>query len=411
MTALKDWLTTLRGKVSAGLGQDYSAACGLCEDGDEYSAALIKGDGMPPICRRFKKENVAKDFGRFLQSQGVKPESTAGAILLPRLTLLDCYEEELGALREENLKEAASWSLMTRETVMERPVWWAAAPVKSDDMPVGSFRLGAIPWEDGEGAAAIFKVLKIEPMAVFVMGTADCFGEADGSYRIGVPELQGESAGEKENSATVAAMALWADLGGTLPKEYEGRRRELTAGAAMNFLPEEQRPELYRWKEIAAALLAVLFLLLGGLFLRGQQELKSAADALRREEAQLAQGDTQRDERRRLIELEKQVRELEADAARLTAYRHPAAPTLEALGVYTPAGVVLAEISGGADGMVTVKGEARSRELAEKFIESYRQKMNPGAMRLKSISEVKPQRMSGGPAKEFVIFIGEERQQ
>ncbi len=411
MTALKDWLMTLRGKISAGLGQEYSAACGLYEDEDEYAVALVRGDGKPTVCRRFKKENIAEDFARFLESQRVKPEATAGAILLPGVTLLDCYEEELGTLREEELKEAAGWSLMTRETVMERQIWWAAAPVKRDEVPTGIFRLAAISREDGEGAAALCKELKIEPLAVFVIGTADCFGEAETGYRIGVPELQGESAGETIDSSEMAAMALWADIGGKLPEKYEGRHRDLTAGAAMNFLPEEERPERYRWKEITAALLSILFLLLGGFFLRSQQELKTATDAFRSEEAQLNQMDTQKDERKQMIALEKQVRELEADAARLTAYRRPVAPTLEALGVHTPAGVVLTEISGGSDGLVTVKGEARSRELAEKFMETYRQRMNPGTMRLKSISEAGAQKDRGSFAREFVIIIGEEKQQ
>ena len=109
-----------------------------------------------------------------------------------------------------------------------------------------------------------------------------------------------------------------------------------------------------------------------------------------------------------MIAAEKSIAVLESEAVRLSAERRPASPTLEALGVLTPAGVYLTELTGELDGTVLIKGRAVSREQIDRFIAEYRQRMNPRAMKLKSISEIKPPVGGGGYGREFVISLGEE---
>lgn len=400
---IQDILLKGRELLPAGLKRDFPVVCGVYEDGENCSVAIVNSDSRQAIIRRFPKKDAPEEFAKLLRINGIRQENVAGAVVLPEFTMLDFYEEQLGVLGDRELQGAAAWSLMTRETVMERQVWWAAVPA-GPETP-GIYRIGAIPQEEGEEATAFLRSLGVVPAAVFVTGQGRV-----SDYRITVPELTGEKADEGAGiePAEQAAYALWTDFGRGLPGKHSSGQRELLDIAAMNFLPLNERPELFCWTKVVALLLIVLLLCLGGVFFKGQQEVAGARSALINEETVLKQQDTGGEGRRRMIAAEKSIAVLESEAVRLSAERRPASPTLEALGVLTPAGVYLTELTGEMDGTVLIKGRALSREQIDRFIAEYRQRMNPRAMKLKSISEVKPPVGGGGYGREFVISLGEE---
>lgn len=385
-------------KLSAMFRLDFSAVCGLYEEGEICSCVLLT-ENEEPVARTWKREKARESLTALLQEKGLKPETVAGAVFLPEITLLDSYEQQLGNLREKELRGAVGWSLMTRESVMERPVWWAVSPVNRAEVPAGAYRIEAIPQEEGEKGVALIRSCGLEPLAVYVMESRKL-----PEYRIGVPDLSGEKEAKETEPAEEEARLLWSSL-------REEDNQTSLAGAAMNFLPLEQRPERYRWSRLVSLLLIVWLALLTGFFLRGQQEIMTAEAALKAEETLLHRQPVTEEEYKRLTEREKAVTILEAEAVRLTAERQPVSSTLEALGVFTPAGIRLTEVTGLPEGAVEIKGVTRSRELVDKFIDTYRQEMEPGAMKLKNISGGKSTALGGGHEREFVIILGREQKQ
>ncbi|MDO4204516.1 MAG: PilN domain-containing protein [Selenomonadaceae bacterium] len=408
-------LTGWPDKVTAGLRRDYSVVCGIYEDEADYTVAVIRSAGEPAAVRKIKKEAARESFARFISGLGLKPEEIAGAVMLPEMALLDSYEEQLGDLGEKELPGAARWSLMTRETIMERQVWWTATPVNNEENLSGVYRIEAISREDGERGLTLLRSIGVEPMAVFVMGRRADRG-TDGyeaGYRIAVPELtEPVTADEapKSSPAELAACLLWADLGRGLPMNCTFGGKELAEGAAMNFLPLEERPELYRWQQAAAVVLVVWLICLGGFFFRVQLEVTAARTALSSEETLLKRQDTGGTERRQMMAAEKRIMTLEREAVRLTAERRAVSPTLQALGALTPVGIRLTELTGQPEGTILIKGETRSSKQVKDFIETFRRRMNPAAIKLKSISEAKSPASGRGTKQEFVIILGEEKQ-
>lgn len=385
-------------KLSAMFRRDFSAVCGLYEEGEVCSFVLLT-ENDEPVTKALKREEARESLTALLQEKGLKPETVAGAVILPEITLLDSYEQSLGRLREKELRGAAVWSLRTRESVMERPVWWAVSPVNRAEVPAGTYRIEAIPQEEGEKGAALIRSCGLEPLAVYVMESRKL-----PEYRIGVPDLSGEKEAKETEPAEEAAQLLWSSLG-------EEDNQTSLVGAAMNFLPMEQRPERYRWSRVVSLLLIVWLALLTGFFLRWQQEIMTAEAVLKTEETLLHRQSVTEEEYKRLTGREKAVTILEAEAVRLSAERQPVSPTLEALGVFTPAGIRLTELTGLPEGAVEIKGVTRSRELVDKFIETYRQEMEPGAMKLKNISGGKSAPLGRSDEREFVIILGREQKQ
>lgn len=385
-------------KLSAMFRLDFSAVCGLYEEGEICSCVLLT-ENEEPVARTWKREKARESLTALLQEKGLKPETVAGAVILPEITLLDSYEQSLGRLREKELRGAAVWSLRTRESVMERPVWWAVSPVNRAEVPAGTYRIEAIPQEEGEKGAALIRSCGLEPLAVYVMESRKL-----PEYRIGVPDLSGEKEAKETEPAEEAAQLLWSSLG-------EEDNQTSLVGAAMNFLPMEQRPERYRWSRVVSLLLIVWLALLTGFFLRWQQEIMTAEAVLKTEETLLHRQSVTEEEYKRLTGREKAVTILEAEAVRLSAERQPVSPTLEALGVFTPAGIRLTEVTGLPEGAVEIKGVTRSRGLVDKFIETYRQEMEPGAMKLKNISGGKSAPLGRSDEREFVIILGREQKQ
>lgn len=390
-------------KLPALFRRDFSAVCGLYEEGEVCSFVLLTEEGER-VSGTFRREDARSSLAALLQEKGLKPETVAGAVILPEITLLDSYEQQLGNLREKERREAVIWSLRTRGTVMERPVWPAASSVSREDAPAGTCRVAAIPQAEGEKGAALLRALWLEPLAVYVLERRSL-----PEYRIGVPDLQ-EKREEKElEPAEAAASFLWAALEDGLSKGTD--KPAAGEGAEMNFLPLEQRPELYRWSRVVGLMLTVWLALLAVFFLKGQQEMALAMAELKKEESWLHRQAVPREEFQRLMKGEGSVTALEAEAVRLSAERRPVSPTLEALGVFTPAGIRLTELKGSPEGVVEIRGLARSRELVDRFIETCRQEMEPSAMRLKNISGGKAAPPDGDYEREFIIILGEERRQ
>lgn len=390
-------------KLPAIFRRDFSAVCGLYEEGEVCSFVLLTEDGKR-VSGTFKREDARSGLALLLQEKGFKPGTVAGAVMLPEVTLLDSYEQQLGNLGEKERRRAVIWSLRTRETVMERPVWPAASPVSREDAHGGTYRIAAVPQAEGEKGAALIRSLCLEPLAVYVMERRKL-----PEYRIGVPDLQ-EKMEEKElEPAEKAASFLWAALGDGLSK---GTDKPMAGeGEEMNFLPLEQRPELYRWSRVIGLMLTIWLALLAVFFLKGQQEIALAAAELKKEESLLHRQAVTREEFQRLMKGERYVTALEAEAVRLSAERQPVSPTLEALGAFTPAGLWLTELKGSPEGVVEIKGRTKSRELVDRFIETCRQEMKPSAMRLKNISGGKAVPPGGDYEREFIIILGEERRQ
>lgn len=402
MKRIENFFRPWQKKMTAVFRRDFSAVCGLYEDGEVCSFVLLTEDGER-ASGTFKREEAWSGFAALLQEKGLEPGTVAGAAILPEVTMLDSYEQQLGNLSEKELRGAVIWSLRTRETVMERPIWQAASPVSREDAPEGTYRIAAIPQAEGEKGAALLRSFCLEPLAIYAMERRKL-----PEYRIGVPDLQ-EKREEKElEPAEAAARFLWAALGNRLPA---GTDIAVAEGGEMNFLPLEQRPELYRWSRVIGLMMAIWLALLTVFFLKGQQETALAAAALKKEEALLHRQAVTREEFQRLTEGERFVTALEAEAVRLSAERQPVSPTLEALGTFTPAGIRLTELRGSPEGVVEIKGRTKSRELVDRFIETYRQEMEPNAMRLKSISGGKATFSGGDYEREFIIILGEERRQ
>lgn len=395
----KPWLK----KLPAIFRRDFSAVCGLYEEGEVCFFVLLTEEGER-ASGTFRREDARSGFAVLLQEKGLKPETVAGAVILPEITLLDSYEQQLGNLREKELREAVIWSLRTRETVMERPVWSAASPVSREDAPGGTYRIAAVPQAEGEKGAALLRSLWLEPLAVYVVERRKL-----PEYRIGVPDLLEKREEPEPEPAEEAANFLWAALGDGLAKGTDKPAAE--GRAKMNFLPLEQRPELYRWSRVVGLMLTVWLALLAVFCLKGQQEMALAAAALKKEESLLHRQAVTREELRRLMKGERSVTALEAEAVRLSAERQPVSPALEALGAFTPAGIRLTELKGSPEGVVEIKGRTKSRALVDRFIETCRQEMEPGAMRLKHISGGKAAPSGGDYEREFVIILGEERRQ
>lgn len=395
----KPWLKNL----SAIFRRDFSAVCGLYEEGEVCSFVLLTEEGER-VSGTFRREDARSGFAVLLQEKGLKSGTVAGAVILPEITLLDSYEQQLGNLREKELRGAAIWSLRTRETIMERPVWPAASPVSREDAPGRTCRIAAIPQAEGEKGAALLRALWLEPMAVYVMERRKL-----PEYRIGVPDLQEKREEQELEPAEAAANFLWSALGDGLVKGPD--KPAAGDGAEMNFLPMEQRPELYRWSRAVGLMLAVWLALLAVFCLKGQQETALAAATLKKEESLLQRQAVPREEFRRLMKGERSVTALEAEAVRLSAERQPVSPTLEALGTFTPAGIRLTELKGSPEGVVEIKGRTRRRALVDRFIETCRQEMEPSAMRLKHISGGKAAPSGGDYEREFIIILGEERRQ
>ena len=181
---IQDILLKGRELLPAGLKRDFPVVCGVYEDGENCSVAIVNSDSRQAIIRRFPKKDAPEEFAKLLRINGIRQENVAGAVVLPEFTMLDFYEEQLGVLGDRELQGAAAWSLMTRETVMERQVWWAAVPA-GPETP-GIYRIGAIPQEEGEEATAFLRWLGVIPAAVFVTGQGPV-----SDYRITVPELTG----------------------------------------------------------------------------------------------------------------------------------------------------------------------------------------------------------------------------
>lgn len=118
-------------------------------------------------------------------------------------------------------------------------------------------------------------------------------------YRIGVPDLQEKREEKEPEPAEEAANFLWAALGDGLAK---GTDKPAAGGRVeMNFLPLEQRPELYRWSRVVGLMLTVWLGLLAVFCLKGQQETALAAAALKKEESLLHRQAVSREEFRRLM--------------------------------------------------------------------------------------------------------------
>lgn len=390
-------------KLTAVFRRDFSAVCGLYEEGEVCSFVLLTAEGER-VSGTFRREDARSSLAALLQEKGFKPGTVAGAVILPEITLLDSYEQQLGNLREKELREAVIWSLRTRGTVMERPVWPAASPVSREDAPAGTCRVAAIPQAEGEKGAALLRALCLEPLAVYVLERRSL-----PEYRIGVPDLQEKREEQELEPAEEAANFLRAALGDGLVKGID--KPAAGKGTEMNFLPLEQRPELYRWSRVVGLMLAVWLALLAVFFLKGQQEMALAAAELKKEESWLHRQAVPREEFQRLMKGERSVTALEAEAVRLSAERQPVSPTLEALGAFTPAGLWLTELKGSQEGVVEIKGRTKSRELVDRFIETCRQEMEPSAMRLKNISGGKAAPPGGDYEREFIIILGEERRQ
>lgn len=391
-------------KLTAVFRRDFSAVCGLYEEGEVCFFVLLTEEGER-VSGAFKREEAPSGFAVLLQEKGLNPGTVAGAVILPEVALLDSYEQQLGNLRGKELRGAVIWSLRTRETVMERPVWPAVSPVSREDAPGGTYRIAALPQAEGEKGAALLSSLCLEPLGVYVMERRKL-----PEYRIGVPDLQEKGEERELEPAEAAANFLWAALG----DDGLSRGTDKSAaveGAEMNFLPLEQRPELYRWGRVVGLMLTIWLALLTVFFLKGQQEMALAAAELKKEESWLHRQAAAREEFQRLMKGEGSVTALEAEAVRLSAERQPVSPTLEALGVFTPAGIRLTELKGSPEGVVEIKGRTKSRELVDRFIETCRQEMEPSAMRLKSISGGKAAPSGGNYEREFIIILGEERRQ
>lgn len=400
MKRIEKFLRPWQRKLTAVFRRDFSAVCGLYEEGEVCSIALLTGDGER-ISGTFKREDARLRFAALLQEKGLKPEMVAGAAILPEVTLLDSYEQQMENLSKNEMKGVVNWSLRSRETVMEQPVWQTSYPVSREDAPGVEYRIAAIPRAEGEKGAALIRSLSLEPLAVYVME-----GKKLPAYRIGVPELQEKREGELR-PAEAAARFLRSALGDSLSEGNDKGTAE--EKGAMNFLPLEQRAELYRWSRVVGLMLILWLALLTIFFRKGQQEKISLAAALQQEESLLHRQAVTGEEYRRLMEWERSVTALEAAAVRLSAERQPISPTLEALGAFTPAGIRLTELKGSPEGVVEIKGAAKSRGLVDRFIETYRQEMEPGTLRLKNISGGMSVPSGGTYEWEFTIILGEER--
>lgn len=389
----KPWLKNL----SAIFRRDFSAVCGLYEEGEVCSFVLLTEEGER-VSGTFRREDARSSFAVLLQEKGLKPGTVAGAVILPEITLLDSFEQQLGNLREKELRKAVIWSLRSRGTVMERPVWPAASPVSREDAPGGTYRIAAVSQTEGEKGAALLRSLCLEPLAVYIMERRKL-----PEYRIGVPDLQEKGEEKEPEPAEAAARFLWFALGNSISEGTDKATAE--ERSEMNFLPLEQRPELYRWNRVIGLMLMVWLALLTIFFLKGQQETGLAA-TLQKEETLLHRQAAAGEEIRRLIERERSVTALEAEAVRLSSERQPVSPTLEALGAFTPAGIRLTELKGNPEGVVEIKGRTKSRKLVDRFIETCRQEMEPGVLRLKNISgeETAPAGRVG--EREFIIILG-----